>query len=177
MKNFFTTKRIVRAAIIAALYVALSAVFTPFAFGPFQLRPAEALCILPLFFPEAIPALYIGCMLFNLTSPYLFYDVVIGALVTLISAFATYLVGAFIKNDWGKTLLGGFFPVLFNALIIPLIIVFLCDGAVGYESATVAYWSTVGALFFTQSVWVYGLGIPLYFLIKRLREKKLSFFE
>lgn len=177
MKNFFTTKRIVRAAIIAALYVALSAVFTPFAFGPFQLRPAEALCILPLFFPEAIPALYIGCMLFNLTSPYLFYDVVIGALVTLISAFATYLVGLFIKNDWGKTLLGGFFPILFNALIIPLIIVFLCDGAVGYESAAIAYWSTVGSLFLTQSVWVYGLGIPLYFLIKRLREKKLSFFE
>lgn len=177
MKNFFTTKRIVRAAIIAALYVALSAVFTPFAFGPFQLRPAEALCILPLFFPEAIPALYIGCMLFNLTSPYLFYDVVIGALVTLLSAFATYLVGLFCKNDWAKLLLGGIFPILFNALIIPLIIVFLCGGAAGYTSVGAAYWSTVGAFLLTQSVWVYGLGIPLYFLIKRLREKKLSFFE
>lgn len=177
MKNFFTTKRIVRAAIIAALYVALSAVFTPFAFGPFQLRPAEALCILPLFFPEAVPALYIGCMLFNLTSPYLFYDVVIGSLVTLLSALATYLVGRFLKNDWAKTLLGGLFPILFNALIIPLIIVFLCGGAAGYASASTAYFSTVGAFLLTQSVWIYGLGIPLYFLIKRLREKKLAFFE
>ena len=116
-------------------------------------------------------------MLFNLTSPYLFYDVVIGALVTLLSAFATYLVGLFCKNDWAKLLLGGIFPILFNALIIPLIIVFLCGGAAGYTSVGAAYWSTVGAFLLTQSVWVYGLGIPLYFLIKRLREKKLSFFE
>lgn len=175
MPTFFTTKRLCRAAIIAALYVALSAVFTPFAFGPFQLRPAEALCILPLFFPESIPALFIGCALFNFSSPYAFYDVLIGGATTLLSAFATYLVGSFIQKDLPKLLLGGLFPILLNALIIPIVIVFLCGGAEGYASAGIAYITNAGMILLTQTVWIYGLGIPLYYLIKRLKEKGLTF--
>ena len=112
MKNVFTTKRLCRAGIIAALYVAITYAFMPFAFGPFQIRPAEALCILPLFFPEAVPALYVGCMLSNLTSPYLFYDVFIGSLATLLAALGSYMVGRFLKKPTAKLLLGGLFPVL-----------------------------------------------------------------
>ena len=52
MKSFFTTKRLCRAGIIAALYTALTYAFAPLAFGPFQVRPAEALCILALIYPE-----------------------------------------------------------------------------------------------------------------------------
>lgn len=176
MKNLFTTKRLCRAGVIAALYVALTYAFAPFAFGPFQLRPAEALCILPLFFPEAIPALYVGCMLSNLTSPYLVYDVFIGALATLIASFGTYMVGRFIKNTFLKLFLGGLFPVLCNAFIIPLIIVFLCGGAEGYASVTAAYFTFVGSLALTESVWVYALGIPLYFAVSKLRRKSIPVF-
>ena len=162
-----TTKRLCRAGIIAALYTVLTYVFAPFAFGPFQIRPAEALCILPLFFPEAVPALYVGCMLSNLASPFLIYDVFIGSLTTLLAALITYLVGRLVKKTWLKITLGGLAPVLFNAFLIPLIIVFLCDGGVGYETQTVAYFSYVGSLFLTESVWVYALGTPLYFFIQK----------
>lgn len=177
MSTFFNTKRLCRAAIIAALYVALSAIFTPFAFGPFQFRPAEALCILPLLFPEAIPALFIGCALFNFTSPYALYDVLIGGATTLLATFATYLVGSFVKKDLPKVLLGGLFPILLNALIIPIIIVFLCGGTEGYASANIAYFSNAGMIFLTQTIWIYGLGIPLYYLMKRLKEKGFAFLE
>jgi uncharacterized membrane protein len=95
----FTTKRLCRGGMIAALYVALTYAFMPLAFGPIQVRPAEALCILPLFFPEAVPALYVGCMLSNLASPFFVYDVLIGSLVTLVAALASYLVGRFLKNE------------------------------------------------------------------------------
>ena len=89
-KNFFTTKRICRAGVIAALYVALTYAFAPVAYqGIFQIRPGEALTILPLFFPEAIPALYIGCMLSNLASIYLIYDVFVGSLATLAASICT----------------------------------------------------------------------------------------
>ena len=169
MKNVFTTKRLCRAGIIAALYVAFTYAFSPFAFGPFQLRPAEALCILPLLFGEAVPALYVGCMISNLASPYFFYDVFLGALATLFAALATYTVGRFIKNAPTKLILGGFFPVLFNALFIPLIIVFLCGGSEGYSSAWTAYFAFVGSLALTESVWVYALGVPLYFSLKRIQ--------
>ena len=167
MKNISITKRLCRAGIIAALYAALTYAFAPFAFGPFQLRPAEALCILALIYPEAIPALWIGCMLSNITSPYFVYDVFIGSSATLLAAFVTYLVGRFIKNTPLKIVLGGIPVVLFNAAIIPLIIVFLCGGKEGFSSALVAYLTFAGSIALTETVWIYALGTPLYFTVKR----------
>ena len=167
MRKFFTTERLCRAGIIAALYTVLTYAFAPLAFGPFQLRPAEALCILPLFFVEAIPALYVGCMLSNLTSPYFVYDVLIGSLATLFAAIGTYMVGRFFKKDGLKITLGGAFPVLLNAFIIPLIIVFLTGGDEGYSSAAAAYFTFVFSIFITEMVCVYGLGTPLYFALKK----------
>ena len=170
-----STRRLCRAGVIAALYVALTYAFMPLAFGPLQVRPAEALCILPLFFPEAVPALYVGCMLANITSPFAVYDVFIGSLATLFAAFATYLVGRFCKKQKLKPFLGGIFPVLFNAFIIPVIIVFLCGGTAGYLTAVIAYFANVFTIFLTECVWVYGLGIPLYKIIKGLKKRGVAF--
>ena len=151
MKNFFTTKRICRAGIIAALYVALTYAFGAIAYNGFvQIRPAEALTILPLFFPEAVPALWIGCMLANLGSPFIMYDVPIGGLATLVSALLTYGAGRLIKNHVLKVIAGGICPVLVNAFIIPVIIVFLCGDLCGYETATLAYWFMFGSMCATE---------------------------
>lgn len=167
MKNITLTKRLCRAGIIAALYVALTYAFAPFAFGPFQIRPAEALCILALIYPEAIPALWVGCMLSNLASPFLIYDVLIGALATLFAALITYLVGRFVKNTPLKLVLGGLPTVLFNAALIPLIIVFLCGGGEVFSSVWIAYLTYAGSIALTEAVWVYALGIPLYFTVTK----------
>ena len=176
MKNFFTTKRLCRAGVIAALYVALTYAFAPLAFGPFQIRPAEALCILPVFFPEAIPALYIGCMLSNLASPYFVYDVFIGSLATLLAAFTSYMVGRFLKKEPYRFILCGLPAVLFNAFLIPLIIVFLCGGAEGYETAATAYFTFVGSIALTEAVWVYAIGAPLYSTVNRLQSRNFDLF-
>lgn len=171
MRNVFTTKRLCHAGVIAALYVALTYAFMPFAFGPFQVRPAEALCVLPLFFPEAVPALYVGCMLSNLASPYFFYDVFVGSLVTLCAGLGTYFIGKCIKQTALKVFVGGLFPVLLNAVFIPMIIVFLCGDLGGQASVFTAYLFFVFSMFLTEAVWVYGLGAPLYYAVERLRSK------
>jgi uncharacterized membrane protein len=174
MNKLFSTKRLCRAGVIAALYVALTYAFGGLSYGGFlQIRPAEALCILPLFYVEAIPALYVGCMLSNLASPFALYDVFIGSLATLLAAFITYMVGVFFKKHPLRIGLGGLAPVLSNAFFIPLIIVFLCGDFGGTSTAISAYWFFFGSMFITESVWVYALGTPLYFLIKKL-EKPLS---
>ena len=49
-----------QAAMIAAIYVVLTYVFAPFSFGEVQIRIAEALTILPVFTPAAIPGLFVG---------------------------------------------------------------------------------------------------------------------
>ncbi len=177
MKNFFTTKRLCRAGIIAALYVALTYAFGAIAYqGVLQIRPAEALTILPLFFPEAVPALWIGCMLANLASPFIAFDVPLGGLATLVAALLTYGAGRLIKNHVAKVAVGGLFPVLVNAFVIPVVIVFLCGGDEGYASANIAYWSYFGSLCATEALWVYGLGIPLYMAIYGLRKKGVTAF-
>lgn len=167
MKTSFT-KRFCRAGVIAALYTATTYAFMPLAFGPIQVRPAEALCILPLFFPEAMPALWIGCMLSNLASPYLFYDVVFGAGITLVSSFFTYLVGIYCKKDFWKLLLGGLSPALCNALFLPVLFIFLLGDGVEQSAFFITYLSYAISLFATECLWIYGLGAPLYFSLKRL---------
>lgn len=167
MKNN-STKRLCRAGVIAALYVVLTYAFSSFAFGPFQVRPAEALCLLPLFLPEAIPALFVGCGLSNLLSGYGIYDIVFGSIASLIAAYGTFFIGKTIKNTPLKLFLGGLFPVLINALIIPFIIVFLCAGVGSYASVWTAYFINVAIFLGTQTVWVYGLGIPLYLTTKKI---------
>ena len=46
-----------QAAMIAAVYVVLTCVFSAFSFGEVQVRIAEALTILPVFTPAAVPGL------------------------------------------------------------------------------------------------------------------------
>lgn len=183
MKKVFTTKRICRAGIIAALYVALTYAFGAIAYqGILEIRPSEALCILPLFFPEAVPALYVGCMLSNIASPYWIYDVFVGSLATLVAALGTYAVGRLIRETakaGGQTLrvaLGGLFPVAVNAFVIPVIIVFLCGDASAGSTPLAAYWVLVGSLCATEALWVYGLGTPLYLFVLRMRRKGIPAF-
>ncbi len=164
------TVRLCRAGVIAGLYATLNYASAPVAFGAFQIRPAEALCILPLIFPESIWALFVGCILSNLLSPFFIYDVVFGSIATLLASFCTYLIGKKISKTWLKLLLGCFSPVLFNTLIIPYIIVFLCGD--GGTSATLftAYLYSAFSIFVTETACVYGLGIPLYLTIEKLKK-------
>jgi uncharacterized membrane protein len=163
-----TTKRLCRSGIIAALYAALTLAFAPVAFGPVQIRPAEALTILPLFFIESIPGLFIGCLIANLLSPYGFIDVVMGSLTTLIAAGLTYYIGKAIKKVNYKIIFGGMPPVLLNAFILPL--VWALAGGSG------AFFANFFPIFLTQSVFVYAIGLPLYYSIISMQKKGNRFF-
>ncbi|MBP5308601.1 MAG: QueT transporter family protein [Clostridia bacterium] len=165
------TVRLARAGIIAAIYAVLTYAFGPLAFGPLQIRPAEALCILPIFFPEAIPGLFVGCALANLISGYGIYDIVFGSLITLVAAVITYLTGRALKQNVLSAVLGGIPPVLFNALGIPLIIIL-----VSVEESMASYWVYFAQMMLTQSAWVYAFGLPLYFGVVKLRAKEVKYF-
>lgn len=164
MKDLFNTKSLCRAGLIAALYAVLTWVLGPLAYGIFQIRPAEALCVLPLFYIEAIPALYIGCILANLLSAYGPFDIFLGSLATLLAAFCTWGVGRLIKNDIVRVVVGGFFPVILNAFIIPAVWILAAE-------FPVVYWVEFAHMILNESVWIYALGIPLYYSISALRKK------
>ncbi len=184
MKSIFSTKRICRAGIIAALYVALTCSFGLLSYvGILQFRPAEALCILPLFYPEAVPALWIGCMLANVISLYGVYDIFVGSAVTLVAALLTCAVGKIFResrrsaaNHFARVAFGGFFPVALNAVVIPVVIVYLAGFAEGFDTAIAAYFWNFISLLASQSLWIYGLGSPLYAFVSKMRQKNVGVF-
>lgn len=123
-----------QAAMIAALYVVLTLLVSAFhlASGAIQVRISEALCILPAFTPAAIPGLFIGCLISNLFSGSMLFDIVFGSLATLIGACGSYLLR---KWKWAIPIP----PILSNTLIIPFVLsyVYHIPGGVPYFMFTV----------------------------------------
>ncbi len=99
-------------ALIAALYATLTVVFAPISFGLIQIRIAEALTILPMFTSAAIPGLFIGCILANLFSGALIWDVIFGSLATLVGAVGGYRLR---NNRW----LVPIPTIIANGIIVP----------------------------------------------------------
>ena len=155
------TKIIVRAGLIAGLYVVLSLLTMPIASGAIQFRLSEALTILPLFFAEAIPALFVGCMLSNLITGCMALDIILGSVITLVASALTFLVGKLIKSSVLRILLGGFFPVVLNAFFLPILWIIIY-GAIEY-----VYLLQVLFLLISQSISIYGVGTTLYLAIKK----------
>ena len=103
----------VQAAAIAAVYVVLTTVFAAFSFGEVQVRISEALTILPVFTPAAIPGLFVGCIISNFLGGAILMDVIFGSIATLIGAVFTYKLRN--SSKW----LAPVPPIVANALIVP----------------------------------------------------------
>lgn len=110
-----SVQRLVRCAVIAAVYVVLCLVLAPFSYGAVQVRVAEALCLLPVFGAEYIIGVTLGCFLANLFGSTII-DVVFGTLATLLACLVTYRLRHLrIK---GLAIPASLPPVLFNAVIV-----------------------------------------------------------
>ncbi|RGO23048.1 QueT transporter family protein [Dorea sp. OM02-2LB] len=103
-------------AMIAAIYVVLTLVFAPFSYGEVQVRISEALTILPLFTPAAIPGLFVGCLISNILGGCVLPDIIFGSLATLIGAIGTYMLRK--QNKF----LAPLPPIIANALIVPFVL-------------------------------------------------------
>lgn len=107
---------LVQAAMIAAIYVVLTFVFAPFSFGEIQVRISEALTILPIFTPAAVPGLFAGCLIGNFAGGALLPDVIFGSLATLLGALFTWLLRE------RSVLLAPVPPIVANVLIVPFVL-------------------------------------------------------
>lgn len=120
---------LVHGAMIAALYAAatyLSSVFA-IAYGPIQFRLSEALTVLSVFTPAAVPGLTIGCIIGNLASPYGMWDIVFGSLATFLAAITARKLRHI--RFKGLPLLSLLMPVIFNAVIVGAEITVLTPGS------------------------------------------------
>ena len=147
----WSIRSIALAGMIAAYYVLVSFFLQPISYGALQFRVAEALTVLPLLFPEAIWGLGIGCFLTNLSSPFGIYDWGLGTLATLIAASLTFKL----RKQWPLALA---MPVVVNGLIV---------GSYVSSLLSLPYWSTALYIALSQTIIVYGLGLPLLALLRK----------
>ncbi len=162
MKKSKSTLRLTRGALIAALYVALTYVSSLFGIssGIIQFRISEALTILPIFMPEAIPGLFVGCIISNVMTPAVHpLDIVFGSLATLIGAVLCYLMRKLPSRlMWLATLP----TILANAIIVPFVLMF----AYGAEGS---YFFFVLTVFIGEAVCAGVGGSFLYYSMKNMR--------
>jgi uncharacterized membrane protein len=143
-------KYIIKSALIAAIYLALTLLFAPISYSLMQIRIAEALGVLAYFTPAAIPGLALGCLLANLSSPFGLVDIIFGTLATVLSAYAATKI----KNKFLVPL-----PyILINMAIVGYILSYMLQVKFIYA----ALWVALG-----EAIAVYIIGLPLLFLINR----------
>ena len=113
-------KNLTRAAIIAALYVALTllAASLGLASGAVQIRLSEIITVLPAFTATAVPGLTIGCLAANLITGCAAWDVVFGTVATYLGAVGTRIISK--KNKY----LAPIPPILSNMIIVPFVLKF-----------------------------------------------------
>ena len=106
-------------AMIAAMYVALSAVsqLLGLCSGNIQCRISEALCVLPVFTNAAVPGVAIGCLITNILFGLGPVDVALGTLATVIGAVVCYLLRKLPYIASVPTIIS-------NALIIPVVLIY-----------------------------------------------------
>ena len=143
---------LVRAGLIAAVYVALVYAFRPISFGPGQIRVAEALAVLPLLEAAAVPGLGVGCLLANLLGGMGPWDIFGGSAITFLAAYLTWLSGRF----W----VGILPPILLNGFGVSAYLTFITG---------VPYWLLVGQILFGQTVAVGLIGATIYLGLRRLQ--------
>lgn len=149
------TRQLARAGVIAAIYVLLCWIFEPISFRQIQVRIAEGLTLLPVLYPEAIPALFVGAFLANIIGGLGPWDVVGGSLATLLAAYLTRLFRF-------KPVVAYLSPILLNAFLVSLYLHYILP---------FPYWPMVVYIGIGEAIAVLGIGLPL---LRYLRRKGLG---
>ncbi len=180
------TTYVAQAGMIAAVYAAATLItlmlLQGLAWGPVQFRISEAVCVLAVLTPAAVPGLTIGCIIANLmvlaingTGALGMLDVVFGSLATFLGALWCWKM-----RERPKVALLG--PVIANALIVPAYLPLLLQG-LGYYTipfTSIAldglylpmYLFGVVATGLGEALVMYVLGLPLLSALKRFNVVK-----
>ena len=161
MKDMKNVHSLARSAMIAAIYVVLTLLFAPISFGAIQFRVAEALMLLPVLTVDAVPGLFIGCLLANLLGGGVWFDVVLGSIATLLAAICT-------RKCRARPPVAAIFPTIFNGLIVGPVVYFAYVRAPGAPVSVPTLLFNMATVAFGELVVCYVLGLLLLYALKRL---------
>lgn len=169
------SNEIAQVGVIAAVYAACTLIALLFlgslAWGPVQFRVSEALCVLALFTPAAVPGLTLGCAIANIANIAFSGTGMLGLLDVIFGSLATCAGAAFTWKMRGRPAVALVGPVIANALIVPAYLPILLQ-ATGFYTIPFTSISLDGAWPFMylfglvatgvgEAVIMYVLGYPL----------------
>ena len=168
MNNHKKIHNLVVGGVIDALYVALTyaqeAFFPTSATMAVQFRFSEALTVLSLFTPAAIPGLTVGCFIANFVAlGALPMDIVLGSFASFLACLMMYKLRKICIKD--IPFLSLLMPAVFNGIIIGLEIeIFFIEGPFKFTSFLIQG----GCVALGELVVLYTLGLILYeIMVKR----------
>lgn len=152
-------RQVARAAVIAAVYAGLCLLLAPFSYGVIQVRVAEALTLLPMAWPEAVPGLAVGALIANAVGPFGMVDVVLGTAATTLAAWLTWM-----SARGGRRRLAPLWPVIINGLVVGAYVPFVAGLQVYFWTIPASMLSVAAG----EAIAVYALGVPMMRALKRL---------
>jgi len=137
------TNKLVRGAVVAALYALLTIILP--AYGPLQFRLSEIMTLMAYYNPFYILPLTLGCAIANIYSPFGIVDVIFGSLASFLALTAMSKT----KNIY----LASIWPAFFS-FIIGLEIMF-------FSSEPINFFLVTGQIMLSQLIVVTLIGLPI----------------
>lgn len=155
-------KFITKSALIAAMYVVLTSMFSALAYKEVQFRISEVLVLLVFVNPKYIWGVCVGTFLANLSSPFGIVDAALGTMVSALAMYAMILLKQKIGTSNISMLIGSIFPILFNAIYVASLIIALDGGNTPIEAFVPIAISVATGEFVVVSL----VGVLLFNLLK-----------
>src|SRR5699024_4299706 len=137
------------------LYAVVTLLLRPISYGELQVRVSEALTLLPVLTPAAVPGLFVGCLIANVLGSATIWDMVFGSLATLAAALIT-------RKLRHKPALAALAPVVLNGVVVGSVLALTLN----LPLLVTMLWVALG-----EAIACYALGLPLLWALKKLPQK------
>lgn len=159
------TNKLVKMAVVAALYTVLTVMLAPMGYGPIQFRISEVMVLLAFFDPLYIGGLTLGCLISNIFGGNGPMDMIFGTFATFISVVSISMTARVLKANKFGLFIASLWPVLFNGVIIGWMLNLVAGEPLLFSMASVGL---------SEFIIISIIGVPITLLLKSKYGTKLN---
>lgn len=159
------SNKLVKTAVIAAIYTVLTVALAPISYGIIQFRISEVMVLLAFFNPIYIGGLTLGCLIANIFGGNGPLDIIFGSFATFISVVAISLTAKYLKTNKFSLAIASIWPVIFNGIII---------GWMLSKVSAVPFLVIMPQIAISEFIIVSIIGVPLALLVKNKYGDRLN---
>lgn len=159
------SNKIVKTAIVAALYTVLTVMLAPIGYGAIQFRVSEVMVLLAFFNPLYIGGLTLGCLISNIFGGNGPLDIIFGTFATFISVVSINLTAKVLKTNKYSLAIASLWPVIFNGVIIAWMLNIVSG---------VPFLLVMAQVGLSEFIIICVIGVPLALLLKNKYGNKIN---